>query len=124
MRSSFEPKIISSGWTTSLGVDHVRVAPGKRIPGIPQHQLKLVLDYAPTAQRKVGVDLAAVESRYFAGDHANQNAKPGCCLVDLDGSCQFSNQVQLFGLCQNLLNVHDHGRRYEAPVPPGKPPNR
>ena len=53
----------------------VHVVPGKRIPGIPEHQLKANVDYAVTSDWKVGGNVIAVGSQYYVGDDANQNAR-------------------------------------------------
>ena len=82
----------------------VHVTPGKRIPGIPQHQFKAGVDYLVTPQWKLGGNLVAVGSQYFIGDDANQNAKlPSYWYVNLTTSYQVSRDVQLFGLITNLF---------------------
>ena len=44
-------------------------------------------------------------SRFFIGDDANQNPKlPGYWLVNLRTSYQVTEQVQLFGLINNLFD--------------------
>jgi iron complex outermembrane recepter protein len=84
---------------------NVRVTPGKRIPGIPQHQAKLGFDYRPTPEWKLGADLVAVGSRFFIGDDANQNANlPGYWLVNLHASYQIAKQVQIFGMVNNVFD--------------------
>jgi iron complex outermembrane recepter protein len=83
----------------------IHVTPGKRIPGIPQHQFKTGLDWFVTPEWKVGGILAWVGSQYFIGDDANQNDKlPSYWYVNLNTSYQVTKEVQLFGLATNLFN--------------------
>jgi len=87
---------------------NVHVTPGKRIPGIPLNQGKLGFDVMPTPDWTLGLDTAAVGSRYLVGDNANQNKQlSGYWLVNLHATYQVTRQVQLFGLINNLFN-----RRY------------
>ena len=83
---------------------NVHVTPGKRIPGIPLNQGKLGFDFMPTPEWTLGADMAAVGSRYFVGDDANQNPKlPGYWLVNLHAAYQVTKEVQLFGLINNRV---------------------
>jgi len=84
---------------------NVHVVPGDRIPGIPLNQGKLGLYYMPTPEWTVGADMAVVGRQYLVGDDGNQNTKlPGYWLVNLHASYQVTNNVQLFGLINNLFN--------------------
>ena len=86
----------------------IHVIPGKRIPGLPLSQGKLGSYFSPTPEWTIGADMAVVGSRYFVGDDANQNPKlPGYWLVNLHVTYQLTNEVQLFGLANNLFS-----RRY------------
>ncbi len=87
---------------------NVHVVPGKRIPGIPMNQAKFGVDFMPSPQWKLGADAVVVGSRYFVGDDANQNARlSGYWLVNLHASYQVTQDVQIFGLVNNLFD-----RRY------------
>jgi iron complex outermembrane receptor protein len=95
----------------------VHVTPGKRIPGIPQHQFKAGVDYLVTPQWKVGGNIVAVGSQFFIGDDANQNAKlPAYWYVNLNTSYQISKEVQLFGVVTNLFDKRfaTYGTYFEA----------
>ena len=84
---------------------NVRVIPGKRIPGIPLHQGRLGLEFKPTPAWTLGGDIAAVGSRFFIGDDANQNPQvPGYWLANLHAAYQLTPNIQLFGLINNLFD--------------------
>jgi iron complex outermembrane receptor protein len=84
---------------------NIHVVPGNRIPGIPQHQLKVGGDYAVTPAWTIGGDVAVVGSQYYVGDNANQNDKlPAYWVANLHTSYQLTKEVQVFGLVNNLFN--------------------
>ena len=84
---------------------NIFVTPGKKIPAIPAHQLKVGADFAVTPEWKLGVDAAVVGSQYFVGDDSNLNAKvPAYWVMNLHSSYQISKEVQVFGLVTNLFN--------------------
>ena len=84
---------------------NVRVVPGKHIPGIPEHQAKLGLDYLVTPAWKVGGDVSVVGSQYFVGDDANQNATlPGYWLAGIHTSYQLTKNVEVWALVNNLFD--------------------
>jgi iron complex outermembrane receptor protein len=84
---------------------NIQVTPGKRIPGIPQHNFKAGVDVLVTPQWKIGADVIAVGSQYFVGDDANQNDKlPAYWFVNLHSSYQISKNVQVFALVNNVFN--------------------
>ena len=87
------------------GNGNIHVTPGKRMPGIPQHQFKAGIEYAMTSKWRVGVNVVVVGNQYYVGDDANQNDKlPAYSVTNLYSSYQFSKEVQLFGLVNNLFN--------------------
>jgi iron complex outermembrane recepter protein len=95
---------------------NVHVTPGKRIPGIPQHQFKAGADYAVTPAWKIGADIIAVGSQFYVGDQANQNDKlPAYWLANLHTSYELRKDVQIFGLVNNVFNQKfaTHGTYFE-----------
>lgn len=111
-----------SGWLASpnnpKAIDgEVYVTPGDHMPAIPAHTLKLGADYAITPKWTFGGDLIAASSQYYVGDEANQNATlPGYWLVNIRTTYQVTENVQLFGLVNNLFNnkYATYGTYFEA----------
>jgi iron complex outermembrane receptor protein len=84
---------------------NVSIIPGKRIPGIPKHQFKTRVDYAVTPEWTLGANVIAVSSQYYVGDDANQNDKlPAYWIANLHTTYHVTQQVQVFGLVNNLFN--------------------
>lgn len=88
---------------------NIQVNAGNQIPMIPHHRLKIGGDYELTSALKIGADLSAVSSQYFAGDASNQFSKlPGYAVVNADASYQVTKNVQIYARVENLLG----GRYY------------
>jgi outer membrane receptor protein involved in Fe transport len=83
----------------------IQVSPGDQIPMIPHHRLKVGGDYSLTADLKIGADLLAVGSQYYAGDASNQFEKlPAYAVVNVDASYQVSKSIQFYARVENVLN--------------------
>ena len=105
-----------------LGLDgNIAVAPGDRIPQIPQHMFKAFADYQPIPKVTVDLDFRAVSSSFARGNENNLDqpdgiyylgpgTSPGYGVVDLGAQYQIQKRVQLFVQIDNLL---DH-RYYTA----------
>ncbi len=99
LSSPFNPYADASG--------NIFVHPGDHIPGIPQNQAKLGLEYAFTPRLKGGVDVLIVGSQYYIGDDSNQNPQlPAYWVANLHASYQVTDNVQIFGLVNNLFDNH------------------
>jgi len=84
---------------------NIYVVPGDHIPMIPHNRFKVGGDYSVTKDFKIGVDLLAVGSQYYAGDASNQFEKlPGYAVVNADASYQVTANVQLYARIENVLN--------------------
>jgi iron complex outermembrane receptor protein len=84
---------------------NIFVRSGKRIPGIPHHQVHVGLDYQLTPAWTIGGDLRGVSSQYFVGDEANQNAQlPEYWVTDVHTSYQLTEHLQVFALVHNLFD--------------------
>jgi iron complex outermembrane recepter protein len=85
----------------------IHVVPGDHIPAIPAHRFKAGFEYAVPGQWKVGANLSVFGSQYLIHDDSNQNPKvPPYWVVNLHGSYQLSKEIELFGLVQNLFDLH------------------
>jgi iron complex outermembrane receptor protein len=86
---------------------NIFVVPGDHLTGIPDFRFKLGGEYQITDPWKLGADLNVVGSQWLVGDEANQNPKvPAYWVVNLHSSYKISQNVEVFGLVQNLFNQH------------------
>jgi len=109
IRATFEsPLTINSPNNTSAdGAGDIQVSPGNRIPGIPEHAVKLRAEFDPIEKLTVGGTFNYYSAQYARGDENNQDANgqiPGYSLVHLDGRYQASKRLQIFGRIQNLFD--------------------
>ena len=83
----------------------VLVTPGDHIPGIPRNTVKFGGEYAFTSKFKAGVDVLIVGSQYYIGDDSNLNPQlPLYWTTNLHASYQLTDNIQIFGLVNNLFN--------------------
>ncbi len=89
------------------GAGDIQVARGDKIPGIPEHSLKLRAEYAFTEAFSLGGNVMAFSSQYARGDENNQDANgriPGYTLVNLDANYRHTKQLSFFGRIDNLFD--------------------
>jgi iron complex outermembrane receptor protein len=85
---------------------NIQVQPGDRLPGIPEHQLKVGADYRLTPHWTVGGTLIYNGSQYFRGDESNQNKPlPGYEVVNLHSSYEVTKNFELFADVSNLFDT-------------------
>lgn len=85
---------------------NIHVTPGDRLPGIPEHQLKLGADYHVTDSWSVGGVLTYFSDQFLRGDESNQNPTlPGYAVVSLHSSYKLTENFELFANVQNLLDA-------------------
>lgn len=53
--------------------DEIRVRSGDKLPGIPEHQVKLALDFRATERLTFGVDMSLFSSQYARGNENNKH---------------------------------------------------
>ena len=83
----------------------IQVAPGDRMPGIPESRLKLGADFKIIPQWTVGATLNYVSSAYYVGDESNQLPPlPGYATVNLHTSYKPFAHLEVFASISNLLN--------------------
>lgn len=76
------PNSTASGSGTALQ-NQIFVKPGNRLPGLPEHQLKLRAQYQATPDWSIGANLVAFSSQYVMGNENNQHvANSSGCLED------------------------------------------
>jgi iron complex outermembrane recepter protein len=84
---------------------NIQVEPGDQLPGIPEHRVKLGLDYAVTSAWSVGSTLNFVSSSYYVGDEANLLAPlPGYTTVNLHSKYRPTAHLEIFASIDNLLD--------------------
>jgi outer membrane receptor protein involved in Fe transport len=107
------PLILNSPSNSSADVNgDIHVSPGNKIPGIPQHTLKVRAEYGFTQALSVGTNVVYASSQFARGDENNQDANgrvPGYTVVNLDATYEFSRQLSFFGRINNLFD-----REYET----------
>jgi iron complex outermembrane recepter protein len=83
----------------------LEVAGGSRIPGVPEHDANIGLDYAFTDRLSLGADLTFRSGVYLRGDEANLLEKTdGYAVLTLRGLYRVSEGVALFARIENALD--------------------
>jgi iron complex outermembrane receptor protein len=83
----------------------IQVQPGNHLPSIPEHRLKLGVDYSISPSWTVGGNLIVASDQYLRGDESNQNPKiAGYAVVNLRSSYHLTDNFEIFGLVQNLFD--------------------
>ena len=84
---------------------NIQVEPGDRLPGIPQHRVKLGADYIILPGLTVGATVNVVSSFFYVGDQSNQLAQiPGHTVVNLHTSYKRVPHAEVFASINNLFN--------------------
>ena len=79
--------------------------PGDRLPGIPEHRVKLGADFKVLPAWTIGATVNLVSNFYYVGDESNQLAPiPGYAVVNLHSSYRPVAHVELFASVNNLFN--------------------
>jgi len=82
------------------------VEAGDEIPGIPQHTLKLGLNYEPKRDWLIGLDMISRSGMYLRGDEGNFLPRTsGHTIFNLQSSYQVTEHVQLYGLIDNIFDT-------------------
>lgn len=83
----------------------IQVEPGDRLPGIPEHRLKLGVDYKVAPTWTVGTTVHVVSGKYYVGDEANLLAPlPGYTVLNLYSKFRPLPHLEIFASISNLFN--------------------
>ena len=89
------------------GSGDIQVVSGNKIPGIPEHALKLRADYAFLQNWSAGLTLNYFGDQYARGDENNQDVNgkiPGYTLVNLDARYQATRSLKIFLKVHNVFD--------------------
>lgn len=88
-----------------LGDGKLLVAGGSKIPGIPQHDANVGVDYAFTDRLSFGADLTVRSGVYLRGDEPNLLDKTDAySVLNLRSTYRFSDSVAVFARIENALD--------------------
>lgn len=110
MRATFESSMVfhsPSNSSADLVSGDIQVNPGDRMPGIPEHALKLRAAYDFTPDFTVGMNMMAFGGVYARGDENNQDEHgkiPGYAVFNLDANWKFHSNWSAFAKVTNLFD--------------------
>jgi outer membrane receptor protein involved in Fe transport len=111
LRATFESSLLLPGAnhpdaTTTPEGDVIAVEPGDRIPGLPQHALRVGADLEPLDGLAIGAWVNASSSQHYRGDEANLlQPLPGYATLNARGSVELARWALLFVRLDNVLNA-------------------
>ncbi len=83
----------------------IQVQPGDHLPGIPEHRLKLGIDYQIVPAWTLGATANLVSSFHYVGDESNQLAPiPGYTVVNLHSTYKPQPHLEVFASINNLFD--------------------
>jgi outer membrane receptor protein involved in Fe transport len=86
------------------GEDKLLVASGASIPGIPQHQANLGLDYSFSDRFEIGADVVVRSGVYLRGDEANLlDRTDGYSILNLRAAWNIGDNLILFARVENVF---------------------
>ena len=93
------------GSSAIVGGEKLLVTAGSSIPGIPQHQANLGVDFSLNDRFDVGADVMVRSGVYLRGDEANLLDKTaGYAILNLRAEWQLNDNVVLFARVENVLD--------------------
>jgi outer membrane receptor protein involved in Fe transport len=117
-QSSFKVSAQSNSIADANG--DITVLPGDRIPLIPRHTGRLVLDYALNENLRLGANLLVASGSYLHGNENNANRQGvingagalvsgsgrigGYAVIDLTGTYRVTDNFEIFARVVNLLD--------------------
>ena len=104
MRATFETPYISFSPNNPQGPNR-QVEAGDRIPGLPEHNVKLAADWNVLEQLSVGADVQYRSSQYYRGDEANENEQlDGYSVVNLRAAYKPTQTVEVYARVANVFD--------------------
>jgi len=104
VRATFEDEL-QYGREVDDDVVTFNVDKGDRLPGIPEHNIKIGADYAFTPKLSLGFTASYHSSQYYRGDEANVDKKIGHYkVVNLHGRYNATKNLQFFAKVDNLFD--------------------
>lgn len=107
-----------------VGDDEIRVGSGDTIPGIPEHQFKLGVDFRPTERLTLGVDVSAFSEQFARGNENNRHQAgtftdqfgetrtfegpgevSGYAVLNLTGRYRVARNWEVFARIDNLFDT-------------------
>jgi len=107
LEATFDDNFTSSSPNNPLADANgdIAVEEGDRIPGLPEHNLKIGGDYHITAKFTIGSDLVYNSDQHFRGDEANLlDTIDGHIVINARASYQFNKIISVFANVNNLLD--------------------
>jgi iron complex outermembrane receptor protein len=84
----------------------VVVSSGNRMPGVPDHLLRLNAQWDINSRFMVGANVQAQSEQYFRGDESNTAAQlDGFAVLNLNASYRFSSRAEVFARINNVLDT-------------------
>lgn len=88
-----------------VGEDKLQVSSGASIPGIPEHQANLGIDFSFADRFELGVDVTLRSGVYLRGDEPNLlDRTDGYAVVNLQGQWHLGDKVTLFARVENVFD--------------------
>ena len=85
--------------------EELQVKSGDKIPGLPQHVLKVTAAYEVIKNFLFGAEWIINDGQYLRGDESNQLSRtPGYGIVNLRANYQLHPQVEIFARVDNVFD--------------------
>ncbi|MCC7413004.1 MAG: TonB-dependent receptor [Gammaproteobacteria bacterium] len=108
VQASFEDdfRVLSPNHPDADGDGEIQVTAGDRIPGIPEHTLKIGGDYSFPAGVALGAELIFNSDQHLRGDESNRlGTIDGYALVNLRARYRVTGHLELFARVDNVFDA-------------------
>lgn len=109
VQATFRTRYVSHspGNDTADANGDIVVNPGNLMPSIPEHSLKLRIDYSPSDALSIGASANYGSAVYPRGNENNVDSRgkvPGFTVFNLDARYNLTSKLQLFARVNNLFD--------------------